>query len=455
MKKIKKIFVWALAACMMFSGCSKGGGNESVTAAVSESAVSEAGSDISSSSESGVDTSEADVRSTAGERADLTTAVEAINETSDVGTTAEISAVTSTAETVKQTAAAETDTFTEKTEVVVSTEKEPAPVDPIGDIIDNMSLEEKVGQIILVRYSADTAAKASQYHFGGYTLYAVDFAEETPESIQAKLEKIRTNSLLPPFFAADEEGGSVIRISKYTAFSDSPLPALGSDEAKGDIKGFAAKMAEVLKKGGINLNLAPVADVAENESDYIYDRTCREGYERTGEIIGELVRELNGRNVISCLKHFPGYGSNVDTHTGITFDGRTKESFEGKDFIPFKAGINANVPMIMVNHNIVGAYNDKVPASLAPEIHQSLRDMGFKGVIVTDDLGMGAITKYSDSPYADAVLAGNDLLCTSDGANCYEAVLEAVKSGVISEDRLDESIYRILRVKINYGILKL
>lgn len=454
MKKIKKIFVWALAACMMFSGCSKGGGNESVTAAVSESAVSEVGSDTGDYSESSESTSVADVRSTAGERADLTTAAEAINETSDVGTTAEISAVTSSAETVKQTVAAETH-ITEKTEGTVSAEKEPAPVDPIGDIIDNMSLEEKVGQIILVRYSADTAAKASQYHFGGYTLYAVDFAEETPESIQAKLEKIRTNSLLPPFFAADEEGGSVIRISKYTAFSDSPLPALGSDEAKGDINGFAAKMAEVLKKGGINLNLAPVADVAESESDYIYDRTCREGYERTGEIIGELVRELNGRNVISCLKHFPGYGSNVDTHTGIAFDGRTKESFEGKDFIPFKAGINANVPMIMVNHNIVGAYNDKVPASLAPEIHQALRDMGFKGVIVTDDLGMGAITKYSDSPYADAVLAGNDLLCTSDGANCYEAVLEAVKSGVISEDRLDESIYRILRVKINYGILKL
>lgn len=454
MKKIKKIFVWALAACMMFSGCSKGGGNESVTAAVSESAVSEVGSDTGDYSESSESTSVADVRSTAGERADLTTAAEAINETSDVGTTAEISAVTSSAEAVGTTVA-ETHVFTEKTEGTVAAKKEPAPVDPVRDIIDNMSLEEKIGQIILVRYSADTAAKASQYHFGGYTLYAVDFAEETPESIQAKLEKIRTNSLLPPFFAADEEGGSVIRISKYTAFSDSPLPALGSDEAKGDINGFAAKMAEVLKKGGINLNLAPVADVAESESDYIYDRTCREGYERTGEIIGELVRELNGRNVISCLKHFPGYGSNVDTHTGIAFDGRTKESFEGKDFIPFKAGINANVPMIMVNHNIVGAYNDKVPASLAPEIHQALRDMGFKGVIVTDDLGMGAITKYSDSPYADAVLAGNDLLCTSDGANCYEAVLEAVKSGVISEDRLDESIYRILRVKINYGILKL
>lgn len=453
MKKIKKIFVWALAACMMFSGCSKGG-NESVTAAVSESAVSEVGSDTGDYSESSESTSVADVKSSAGERADLTTAAEAIDETSNVVTTAEISAVTSSAETVKQTAAAETH-ITEKTEGTVAAEKEPAPVDPIEDIIDNMSLEEKIGQIILVRYSADTAAKASQYHFGGYTLYAVDFAEETPESIQAKLEKIRTNSLLPPFFAADEEGGSVIRISKYTAFSDSPLPALGSDEAKGDIKGFAAKMAEVLKKGGINLNLAPVADVAESENDYIYGRTCREGYERTGEIIGELVRELNGRNVISCLKHFPGYGSNVDTHTGIAFDGRTKESFEGKDFIPFKAGINANVPMIMVNHNIVGAYNDKVPASLAPEIHQALRDMGFKGVIVTDDLGMGAITKYSDSPYADAVLAGNDLLCTSDGANCYEAVLEAVKSGVISEDRLDESIYRILRVKINYGILTL
>ena len=86
-------------------------------------------------------------------------------------------------------------------------------------------------------------------------------------------------------------------------------------------------------------------------------------------------------------------------------------------------------------------------------MHKALRDLGFKGVIVTDDLGMGAITQYSDSPYVDAVLAGNDLLCTSDGENCYKSVYEAVKSGVISEKRINESVYRVLETKKRYGIL--
>lgn len=448
MKNFKKIIAAAAAACLVLSGCSRG--NETAETEknpllTENTAVTEAASEeTASSSFSGESTSEKIPEVLA--ETDSETKTSAAEETSLTAVTVQTSVPAATAP--AETKAAATEALT-----AAQTEKAPANSDKIQDIIDNMSLEEKVGQIILVRYSEETAAKASQYHFGGYTLYAVDFADETPDSIQAKLEKIRSNSTLPPFFAADEEGGQVVRISKYAAFSSSPLPPIGSNEAKGDIKGFAEKMAEVLRKGGINLNLAPVADVAESEEDYIYGRTCREDYQRTGEIIGELVTELNGYNVISCLKHFPGYGSNVDTHTGIAMDGRTAESFESKDFIPFKAGIKANVPMIMVNHNIVTAYNGKVPASLAPEVHKALRDLGFGGVIVTDDLGMGAITQYSDSPYVDAVLAGNDLLCTSDGENCYKSVYEAVKSGVISEKRINESVYRVLETKKRYGIL--
>lgn len=446
MKKIKKFFICALTVCLVFSGCSKGNDEaDTETVRVTES---EASSTASVSNETDVFTGEITsitevTQSDVKTDADTTAAGNTVTET-DVSTAAAKTTVEETTVPTRQT----------DTTAADESDNKPVPADRIQDIIDNMSLEEKVGQIILVRYSEETASMASQYHFGGYTLYARDFENETPDSIQAKLEKIRSNSHLPPFFAADEEGGDVIRISKYTAFSSSPLPAVGSDEAKSDIKAFAEKMSEVLKKGGINLNLAPVADVAESENDYIYGRTCREDYEKTGEIIGELVKELNGRNIISCLKHFPGYGSNVDTHTGIALDSRTEESFESKDFIPFKAGIKANVPMIMVNHNIVAAYNDKVPASLAPEIHQVLRDMGFKGVIVTDDLGMGAIAQYSESPYADAVLAGNDLLCTSDGARCYETVYQAVKDGIISEEQLDKSVYRVLKLKTDYGILE-
>lgn len=318
-------------------------------------------------------------------------------------------------------------------------------------LLTQMSLEEKIGQVILCRYPENAAELQEKYHFGGYTLYAKDFRNETETGIKEKLAVISDSSSIPPFIAADEEGGSVVRISQYSQFSSAPLPSLS--EGAGDITAFAAKMAEVLKKGGVNLNLAPVADVAESERDYIYDRTCGLGYEETGDVISKLVKELNSSNIMCCLKHFPGYGSNTDTHTGIAVDERTQDDFVTKDFIPFKKGIQAGAPMVMVNHNIVTAYNPTVPASLAPEIHNALRELGFEGIIVTDDLGMSAITKYTDNPYADAFLAGNDLLCTSDGAACYDALYQSFANGKISEHRLDESVYRILKAKIGYGII--
>lgn len=342
-------------------------------------------------------------------------------------------------------------TTAEKTTTTTTAQQtEPIPSDRAGQILSKMSLEEKIGQVILCRYSYNAAQLQEQYRFGGFTLYANDFKNENENSIKEKIALISSKSSIPPFIAADEEGGTVVRVSRYPQFADSPLPPL-SEGAK-NIADFGAKMVKALKKAGVNLNLAPVADVA-GPNDYIYNRTCGLSYEETGEVIAELVRVLNNNNILSCLKHFPGYGSNVDTHTGIAIDNRTVDNFEAKDFVPFKKGIDAGVPLVMVNHNIVTAYNSTVPASLAPEIHAALRGLGFKGIIVTDDLGMGAITTYTNDPYADAFLAGNDLLCTSDGPACYNSVYNAVKNGKISESRINESVYRILSVKLRYGIL--
>lgn len=357
---------------------------------------------------------------------------------------------------VQTTAKTEAKTEAQTAAASQITAQTPAQTETVRDqpseLLSQMSLEEKIGQVILVRYSDNAPELSAKYHFGGYTLYAKDFKNETEESIKQKLSTISSASSIPPFIAADEEGGDVIRISRYSQFSNEPLPPLSS-AAAGDVDAFAEKTAEILKKAGVNLNLAPVADVAESESDYIYDRTCKLGYSETGRVIAKLVSGLNLRGVMSCLKHFPGYGSNVDTHTGIAVDNRSKAEFEAKDLIPFKAGINAGVPMVMVNHNIVTAYNANKPASLAPEVHSALRGLGFDGIIVTDDLGMQAILLYTDNPYADAFLAGNDLLCTSDGIACYNSLYNSVLSGRITEKRLDESVYRILRAKLRYGIV--
>ncbi|MBQ5317948.1 MAG: beta-hexosaminidase [Oscillospiraceae bacterium] len=322
------------------------------------------------------------------------------------------------------------------------------------EILDEMTVAEKVGQVILARYPSGAVEQMAQYKFGGYTLYAQDFNGETPTTITAELFKVSLENEIMPFFAVDEEGGGVTRVSRYLAFAETRLPTIQAALKNGmTVEEWVTEMVTVLESAGINLNFAPVADVAESRNDYIYSRTVSLDYEKTGEVTAEIVEEMNRQGMMGCLKHFPGYGANVDTHTGIAVDTRSRESFEGKDFIPFRDGIEAGAPMVMVNHNIVEAFNDEVPASLAPEVHDELRGMGFGGIIITDDLGMDAITMYTDEPYVEAFLAGNDMLCTSDGEAAYKALYAAVLDGTITEERLDESVLRILNAKLEYGII--
>ena len=153
----------------------------------------------------------------------------------------------------------------------------------------------------------------------------------------------------------------------------------------------------------------------------------------------------------SVLKHFPGYGNNVDTHTGIAYDNRSYETFLTSDFLPFQAGIDSGAEMVLVSHNIVKSMDEQYPASLSPRVHEILRqEFGFSGVIVTDDLVMDGVREFADDGQVAvlAVQAGNDLLCCTDFETQVPAVLEAVKRGEISQERLDQSVLRILKMKI-------
>ena len=159
----------------------------------------------------------------------------------------------------------------------------------------------------------------------------------------------------------------------------------------------------------------------------------------------------------SALKHFPGYGDNGDTHTDIITDTRPLGAFVSGDLLPFQAGIDEGTDIVLVSHNIVSCMDPDYPASLSPTVHALLRNtIGFDGVIMTDDLVMSAITEYTDGKSAavQAVIAGNDLLCCSDYAVQVPAVIEAVKSGVISEERINESAKRIIQMKLDLGIIQ-
>ena len=336
------------------------------------------------------------------------------------------------------------------------------PVDQAQVILDNMSLEEKIGQMFLIRYSDDQTVLSdiAQYNPGGILLFAKDFENHTKESIKAQLDTCQQASGTPLIIGVDEEGGVVTRISRFTNFRSERFKSPQDLYAEGGFERIASDTDEkcaLLKSIGINVNLAPVADVSEDPSSFIYDRTIGQNAEITSEYVRTVVGRMKANGMGSALKHFPGYGDNGDTHTDIITDTRPLGAFVSGDLLPFQAGIDEGTDIVLVSHNIVSCMDPDYPASLSPTVHALLRNtIGFDGVIMTDDLVMSAITEYTDGKSAavQAVIAGNDLLCCSDYAVQVPAVIEAVKSGVISEERINESAKRIIQMKLDLGIIQ-
>lgn len=329
-------------------------------------------------------------------------------------------------------------------------------------LLAEMSLEEKVGQMFFVRSplsEQECVEKIYEYHFGGYILFAQDFKDASPEEAKAKISACQSASKIPMLIGVDEEGGTVNRISKYKQHREGKFKSPQELFADGGMEAVyrdSLEKADFLKSYGVNVNLAPVADISLSDKDYIYDRTFGQNAEATAEYVRTVISAYGEKDFSGVLKHFPGYGANADTHKGFTVDERSLESFRESDFLPFKAGIEAGAEAVLVNHNIITAMNGTLPASLAPEVHELLRnELGFDGVIMTDDLMMDAIAKadFGENYAILAVKAGNDLLINSSFEEGYKAVLEAVQSGEIHEERIDESVLRILRWKAEMGLL--
>ena len=323
------------------------------------------------------------------------------------------------------------------------------------EILNGMTLEEKVGQMFIVRCpEEDAAAKAEQYHLGGYILFARDFEDKTPETVREAIEAYQRVSELPMLIGVDEEGGTVTRISRYPAFRAEPFASPQELYQAGGLEAVARdteEKSELLESLGVNVNFAPVCDVSENSSDFIYERSFGQNAQLTAEYVRTVVEKMRERGMLCVLKHFPGYGNNADTHTGIAYDSRPYETFETSDFLPFQAGIESGAQMVLVSHNIVSCMDGERPASLSPRVHEILREeLGFTGVIVTDDLAMDGVRDFTDDGNAAvlAVQAGNDLLCCTDFETQIPAVLEAVEGGEITEERIEESVLRILEMKL-------
>ncbi|HEM3467515.1 TPA: beta-hexosaminidase [Streptococcus suis] len=327
----------------------------------------------------------------------------------------------------------------------------------IANYLDQMTLEEKVGQMIFARMpSAGQAEALETYDFGGYILFASDFEGKTLEQVKEEIASYQSLSKVPLLMASDEEGGTVTRISQLleTPFA-SPLELYqaGGIEA---ILSDAKQKTSLLKEEGIYAGFFPVADLSTNPSSFIYDRTIGQDAKTTADYIGQLVTLLKEEQFASTLKHFPGYGDNADSHTDLVYDNRSLEELRANDFLPFKAGIEAGADSIMVSHNIVPAIDD-VPSSISPEINKILRnELGFEGVIMTDDFDMQGLVQFvdQDTGALQTIQAGTDMILSSSYASQIPYIIEQVKAGTITEERIDQSVKRILGMKYDIGLIK-
>ena len=344
-------------------------------------------------------------------------------------------------------------------------EEPPVETDPaaakIQTLLSEMTLEERVAQMFFVGCPASNAADVlSQYALGGYILFAANFSDLEAEDVRSMLNGFQEDAKIPMLIGIDEEGGTVVRVSSNPNLREERFQSPRKLFAEGGMELVVSDVHEksqLLLSLGINVNLAPVCDISANEDDFIYDRSFAGDAASVSDYVSQVVAAMGKEGIGSVLKHFPGYGNCADTHEGVVIDHRAVEDFQISDLLPFQAGVESGAGAVLVCHNIIEAFDAELPASLSPAVHNLLREtLGDSVVAMTDDLDMKGITAYTDGASAavQAVLAGNDMLLTSDYETNIRAVLDAVKAGTITEVRINESVARILNWKIELGLIQ-
>ena len=347
-------------------------------------------------------------------------------------------------------------------------EPSPAPVpeppaDPLEKFLDSMTLAEKVGQLFFVRCPAENAAEdVSTYHLGGYILFGRDTKDKTANELIQAIQSYQDAAAVPLLIGVDEEGGTVVRVSSNPHLRSEKFASPQRLYSLGGMERVVADAREkdvLLDALGFNVNLAPVADVSTNPNDFIYPRAFGQDAPATADYVSAVTAQMTADGMGSVLKHFPGYGNNEDTHTGIAVDERPYEDFVNSDFLPFSAGFKSGGAMtaVLVSHNIVECMDGELPASLSPNVHRILREeLGFDGVVMTDDLAMEAVSAYAgDGAVAVMALeAGNDLVLTTDYRTQIPKVIGAVENGDLDASVIDTACLRVLRWKQALGLLE-
>ncbi|WP_289146860.1 glycoside hydrolase family 3 protein [uncultured Megamonas sp.] len=329
----------------------------------------------------------------------------------------------------------------------------------VDKTVASMSQTEKLGQMVMIgiqgtKVDDDSLYMLNQYHMGGVILF--DRNMESPEQVKQLTSDLQaqSNEKVPLFIGIDEEGGDVVRMAEKLT----PPPSQKEIGATGDIeqaKTWAIKTAKSLKEMGINVNFAPVADVGSNDK-----RSYSTDTNTVIDFVRAATKGYQQENIIYSLKHFPGIGKGkVDSHIDSSSIDVVKEVLMTEDILPFKTIIDENEPndyFILVSHLKYPALDEEYPASLSSKIMTDLlrNKLGYKGIIITDDMEMGAVANHNDfrSIGVNAVKAGADIVLVcheyEHQQEVYLGLLDAVNSGEISQERIDESVKRIIKVKL-------
>lgn len=317
--------------------------------------------------------------------------------------------------------------------------------------LDKLTVDEKIGQVLLARVPEGDATEAvKKYKFGGYVLFERDFKDKTKEEINTEIKTYQDVSDIPMIMATDEEGGKVVRASSNTKLRSTPFLSSQDLYKKGSfdlIREDTLDKSKFLKDLGINVNLAPVVDVVTDTTAYMYNRSFGQNTELTSKYAETVIKASKTDDVSYVLKHFPGYSNNSDTHSGSSVDGRTLEEIKETDLPPFKAGIDAMAEAVLVSHNIVDSIEKDTPASLSKNVHEMLRqELNFSGIVITDDLDMLA-TKNSQDVYLNALKAGNDMLIVTDYDAAFDEIKAAINDNILDPDVLDKAALRVIAWK--------
>lgn len=345
----------------------------------------------------------------------------------------------------------------------------------VDKLLSRLTLEEKIGQMFFITSRYNTDGKKQQamddaledllttYKPGGFI-----FFEENLDNISQTvsfIEDIQKTAEIPMFIAIDEEGGIVSRLDDAKALHSTIMPepyVIGITGNEKYAYEASKAIAEEVKSLGFNLNFAPVADVFSNPKNKVIGRRAYSNDPKVvSQMVAEAIKGTYDTGVIPCIKHFPGHGDTIqDSHTGIAVVENDIERLRQVEFLPFKAGINAGVDFIMTAHVLTPKITDDgLPATLSKTIITDIlrNELGFDGIIITDGLEMNAISKVypEEEAVVMAIEAGVDmLLLPVDFPKSFDAVLSAVKRGKITEERIDQSVRRILEVKMKHIIGK-